>query len=199
MRGNICHMRIGLRLAIAVGLASVLALGSTPAAPATTERKPAQLYRVLKTRPFAPATVAGRFSAARISAISPSPTAARYHALGTIEVTFAKGGGSIRYTVFPSRPAAFNSWADYMSGTTDPGLTFEQRLGVNGLPSTAFMFLGALGQCDPTPCPPTRATFLSGVVHAEVSVTVRPNAVHWDRDAANALVRAAYAHLKSLQ
>jgi len=40
---------------------------------------------------------------------------------------------------------------------------------------------------------------VSGVVHADVSVTVRPNASNWDRVAASALVRAAYAHLKSLQ
>jgi len=186
-------------LAVSVAGAAVLAFGSPAATPASAGRTPPQLYRALQTKPFKPATVAGRFGDARLSTISPSPTAARYGAIGTVQVTFGKGEGSIRYTVFRSRARAFNSWADDISGAATPVLTFEQRLLVRGLPVTAVMFLGALGACDPAPCPDTRATFVSGVVQADVTVTVRPNASNWDRVAASALVRAAYAHLKSSQ
>jgi hypothetical protein len=195
---SIPHVTARWSVAIGVASAAVLAFGVLPAAPASKGRTPPELYRALRTKPFAPATVAGRFSAARLSTVSPSPTAARYRAIGAVQVMFRKGEGSIHYTVFRSHTAAFNSWAHDVTAATTPGLTYEQRLHVYGLPVMAVMFLGALGGCDPSTCPPTRATFVSGVVQADVTVTVRSNASNYDQVDASALTRAAYAHLRSL-
>jgi hypothetical protein len=189
--GSVPSMTARWGVAIGVASAAVLAFGVLTAAPASNGRTPPELYRALKTKPFAPATVAGRFSAARLSKVSPSPTAARYHAIGAVQVTFIRGDGSIRYTVFRSHTGAFNSWSHDVTAATTPYLTYQERLLVHGLPVPAVMFLGALGQCDPSPCPPTRATFVSGVVQADVMVTVESDASNYDQVAASALVRAA--------
>jgi hypothetical protein len=183
-------------MAISVAAAAVLGFGVL-AAPASKARTPPELFRALKTKSFAPTTVAARFSGARLSAVAPSRTAARLRAIGTVEVMFTNGDGTIRYTVFRSHTGAFKSWSHDVTAATSPGLTYEQRLRVHGLPVPAFMFLGALGGCDPSPCPPSRATFVSGVVQADVTVTVR-NLSNYDQADTSALTRAAYAHLKSL-
>jgi len=187
--------RLGAAIGVAAG--ALLVFGTLNAAPASKGRTPPELYRALSTRPFAPATVAGRFSSALVSTVPVSRTAARLRAIGAVQVTFTKGEGSIRYTVFRSHTGAFNSWAHDITAATTPGLTYEQRLRVHGLPVPAFMFLGALGECDPSPCPPTRATLVSGVVQADVTVTVR-NLSNYDQADTSALARAAYAHLQSL-
>jgi hypothetical protein len=189
-----------VRLCVAIGVAgaALLAFGGLTAAPASKGRTPPELYRALRTTPFAPATVAGRFSVARLSTVSPSPTAAHYRAIGTVQVAFTKGEGAIRYTVFRSHTGALNSWFDDVTAATTPVLTYERRLLVHGLPVKAFMFLGPLSGCGPSPCPPSRAMFVSGVVKADVTVTVRSNVSNYDQADTTALARAAYKHLRSL-
>ena len=189
---------IRLGLVIGVAGAAVLAFGALTAAPASTRRTPPELYRALRTTPFAPPTVAGRFSRARVYTVSPSPTAARYRPIGAVQITFKKGEGSIRYTVFRSHAAALNSWADDVTAATSPLLTYERRLLVPGVPVKALMFLGPARGCDPPPCLPSRATFVSGAVQTDVTVTVRSNFSNYDQADTTALARAAYAHLRSL-
>ena len=183
--------------ALVVVIGGVLVWGVVAAAPATAKRSPTAIYRALRTTPFTPPSVASRFSSRRRSTVSPSANAKRHRALGTVQVAFAKGQGAIRYTVFRSHADAVRTWDDDVTAATTPGVTYEARLSVPGLGTKmAIMFLGG-SRCDPLPCK-TEATFVSGVVQGEVTVTVVSTNSYYDRPDTVALTRAAYAHVVKL-
>jgi hypothetical protein len=182
--------------AIGFAVVAVLAFGALPAAPASTGRTPPKLYRVLRTTPFAPASVAGRFRGARLSIVSLSASSARQHAIGTVQVTFTKGEASIRYTVFHSHNAALNAWEDDVSAAR-PMSDFQARLHVYGIHTPNVLYLGA---CASAACDSYRsmASIVNGYVKIDVTVTALPSHTNYDQAATMILARAANTHLVRL-
>jgi hypothetical protein len=90
---------------LASAMTFLLLIGADAAISSIQKRSPTQLYRALRTTPFAPATVHGRFGSAARSVVAPSASARRHHAIGTVRITFGRGQGTIDYTVFRSHRA----------------------------------------------------------------------------------------------
>jgi hypothetical protein len=182
---------------VAAAVAFVLFVGAEAATPATAKRSPTAVYRALKSTPFAPATVAGRFSSASRSVRSPSPTAHLHHAIGTIRVTFRRGQGTIDYTVFRSRADALDTWYDDVTEAT-ANLNFKARLRVYGLTSKPnVVYLGACTSADCTSLT-SSASIVAGFVKIDVTVAVLSQESYYDESKTMSLARAANAHLLRL-
>lgn len=164
------------------------------------KRSPTQLYRALRTTPFAPATVDGRFGSAARSVAPPSTSARRHHAIGTIRITFRRGKGTIDYTVFRSHTNALNTWYDDVTaGTT--ALNFHARLRVYGLTAPNVLYLGSCtsnATFDTCSSFVSTASFVTGTVKVDVSIVVLGQEPMYDQSAAMSLARAANTHLQRL-
>jgi hypothetical protein len=180
----------------AAAVAFLLFVGAEAATPATAKRSPTAVYRAVRTTPFAPATVAGRFSSARRSVTSPSTTARLHHAIGTIRITFRRGQGTIDYTVFRSRTDALNTWYDDVTVAT-ANLNFKSRLRVYGLTSPNVLYLGSCISADCTSFT-SSASIVTGFVKIDVTVTVLSQESYYDESMTMSLARAANAHLLRL-
>jgi hypothetical protein len=186
---------------LASAMTFLLLIGADAAISSTQKRSPTQLYRALRTTPFAPVTVHGRFGSAARSVVAPSASARRHHAIGTIRTTFGRGQGIIDYTVFRSRTSALNTWYDDVTAATT-ALNFKARLRVYGLTSPNVLYLGSCtsnaSTIDDCSSFVSTASFVTGTVKVDVSIAVLGQEAMYDQSAAMSLARAANTHLRRL-
>lgn len=184
----------------AAAVAFLLFVSAEAATPATAKRSPSAVYRALRTLPFQPATVDGRFGSAKKSVVAPSTSARRHHAIGTIRTTFGRGQGTIDYTVFRSHTSAVNTWYDDVTAATN-AFNFQARLRVYGLAAPNVLYLGGctsaatFADCSSFV---STASFVTGTVKVDVSIAVLGQEPMYDQSAAMSLARAANAHLLRL-
>ena len=186
---------------LAAATACLLLVGADAAVPATAKRSPTQLYRALRTTPFAPATVDGRFGSAARSVVTPSTSARRHHAIGTVRITFRRGQGTIDYTVFQSHAGAVNAWYDDVTAATT-ALNFKARLRVYGLAAPNVLYLGSCASdastIDACSSFVSTGSFVTGTVKVDVSIAVLGHEPNYDQSAAMSLARAANTHVRRL-
>jgi hypothetical protein len=181
-------------LAVATALGAAGESSATPA-----KRTPTALYHALLTTPFTPTQVVGRFTGPSVTNETPSTTNLGHHAIGAVEVNFAKGGGTITYTIFRTARDARGAWYDDNdTQTAMDTFGFHARLRVVGLNNQlAFVYVGT-GACDASgPCVSV-AEAVVGTTRIDVSVTVQSTHSNYDESDTSSLTRAAYRHLLAL-